>query len=317
MDLTLIPNFISPSSISFLVPQHRRHLRLELVIAWCKEDIEWLLHAARVFSHVIIYSKCHSPVPLSLAHLLLPRDSHSSSSSPSPSLPTSPTPPPTTSDIPPHLPPLVDLVNLPNIGTCDHTYLYHIVSYYETLAKRTIFFKGTNDDTCPLIDFIQTNEKEDHIPNLEGYQCCKRNFREERANGFYPFFTMKNYTQRHHQLQEGEIFYPYEGDLGLFLKTLIGRSSALRLFQSQENRLICYGGYFSAQKDIIHRQSVHLYELLLFEQKYAHEEVLFLFSLTIFFDLFFVLFCLSFIYIFLLFHKFFSLFFFFSFHSFE
>jgi hypothetical protein len=35
--------------------------------------------------------------------------------------------------------------NLPNEGRCDHTYLYHIVHHYDTLADVTIFTKGSSD----------------------------------------------------------------------------------------------------------------------------------------------------------------------------
>lgn len=35
--------------------------------------------------------------------------------------------------------------NLPNEGRCDHTYLYHIIHHYDTLADVTIFTKGSSD----------------------------------------------------------------------------------------------------------------------------------------------------------------------------
>lgn len=36
-------------------------------------------------------------------------------------------------------------VNLPNVGRCDHTYLYHIIENYNNLADVTIFTKGSSD----------------------------------------------------------------------------------------------------------------------------------------------------------------------------
>ena len=36
-------------------------------------------------------------------------------------------------------------INLPNEGRCDHTYLYHIIKNYDTLADVTIFSKGSSD----------------------------------------------------------------------------------------------------------------------------------------------------------------------------
>lgn len=35
--------------------------------------------------------------------------------------------------------------NLPNVGRCDHTYLYHIITHYDNLADVTIFTKGSSD----------------------------------------------------------------------------------------------------------------------------------------------------------------------------
>jgi hypothetical protein len=38
-----------------------------------------------------------------------------------------------------------EITNLPNVGVCDHTYLYHIVDKYDTLADVTIFLPGSAD----------------------------------------------------------------------------------------------------------------------------------------------------------------------------
>jgi hypothetical protein len=37
------------------------------------------------------------------------------------------------------------IVNLPNIGRCDHTYLYHIINNYDNLANVTLFLTGSLD----------------------------------------------------------------------------------------------------------------------------------------------------------------------------
>lgn len=41
-----------------------------------------------------------------------------------------------------------EIINLPNIGRCDHTYLYHIVNNYDNLHDITVFFPG-----CLNVDF--------------------------------------------------------------------------------------------------------------------------------------------------------------------
>ena len=35
------------------------------------------------------------------------------------------------------------IVNLPNVGRCDHTYLYHLVENYENLSNIIVFFPGS------------------------------------------------------------------------------------------------------------------------------------------------------------------------------
>jgi hypothetical protein len=37
------------------------------------------------------------------------------------------------------------VINLPNVGKCDHTYLYHIITNYDNLADVTIFTAGSCD----------------------------------------------------------------------------------------------------------------------------------------------------------------------------
>ena len=36
-----------------------------------------------------------------------------------------------------------DVVSLPNVGRCDHTYLYHIINNYDNLANITVFLTGS------------------------------------------------------------------------------------------------------------------------------------------------------------------------------
>jgi hypothetical protein len=109
-----------------------------------------------------------------------------------------------------------------------------------------------------------------------GFVCCAQNERgDEGLNGFSPFFKMKNYTQKHHRTRENQTFYTYPKDLGHFVKNLVGRRTAIRLFK--ENQMICYGGYFRVDRDVIQRQNIDIYEVLLGEQKFTFEEVIFTF----------------------------------------
>lgn len=39
----------------------------------------------------------------------------------------------------------IEIINLPNVGRCDHMYLYHIISNYDNLADITLFLPGCAD----------------------------------------------------------------------------------------------------------------------------------------------------------------------------
>jgi len=40
-----------------------------------------------------------------------------------------------------------EIINLPNVGRCDHTYLYHIVNNYNNLNRINVFFPGCLNDS--------------------------------------------------------------------------------------------------------------------------------------------------------------------------
>lgn len=55
------------------------------------------------------------------------------------------------------------VVNLENVGRCDHTYLYHIIENYDNLADITVFLPGSLDIHNKIEKAIkQVNEVEKH-----------------------------------------------------------------------------------------------------------------------------------------------------------
>jgi len=75
------------------------------------------------------------------------------------------------------------IVSLPNVGRCDHTYLYHVVKNYDNLANITVFLPGSanmenkKDKSSRLLNEIETN-------NQNVFLCSKyENVQEE----FYDF----------------------------------------------------------------------------------------------------------------------------------
>ncbi len=82
---------------------------VDLVIARYKEDLSWLKDYAHLpFRKIYIYSKSKEPIQC-------PRSSG------------------------------CKIIQLPNVGVCDHTYLYHITTQYNNLADYTIFLPGSAD----------------------------------------------------------------------------------------------------------------------------------------------------------------------------
>ena len=88
---------------------HTNHINSEIVIARYNENLEWLnkLPDVQVIDQITIYNK--GP-PLQTNTINYKN---------------------------------IQVINLPNVGRCDHTYLYHIVNRYDTLADITIFLPGS------------------------------------------------------------------------------------------------------------------------------------------------------------------------------
>jgi len=61
------------------------------------------------------------------------------------------------------------IIKLPNVGRCDHTYLYHIVKNYDNLAKITIFFPGSihlPNKKSKAIDILERIKNNNYINAL-------------------------------------------------------------------------------------------------------------------------------------------------------
>ena len=65
------------------------------------------------------------------------------------------------------------VINLPNVGRCDHTYLYHIISNYGNLSDVTVFLPGSCFDKhkgCVTLQLLHNVYKTGNtvLPNLFG-----------------------------------------------------------------------------------------------------------------------------------------------------
>lgn len=86
------------------------NFRCELVIARYKENLNWMSKFSKYpFTKCIVYNKGTTAPPCSF------------------------------NGVP------CDQNFLPNVGRCDHTYLYHIIQHYDNLADVTVFTTGSSD----------------------------------------------------------------------------------------------------------------------------------------------------------------------------
>jgi hypothetical protein len=59
------------------------------------------------------------------------------------------------------------IITLPNVGRCDHTYLYHIITNYNNLANITVFFPGSihmKNKKCKAVQILNAIKKH-HFQN--------------------------------------------------------------------------------------------------------------------------------------------------------
>jgi hypothetical protein len=176
---------VTPMSQSFMT---------ELVVAWCREDIEWVSAAATSFDHVIIYSKCHMTPPTSLLHR------HN-----------------------------IHFETLPNVGVCDNTYLTHILTRWDNLAYWTVFYKGFESGKCHAADLIPRDLS--IIANVTGLKCCgDHEGIVKKSLQKHPGFTLLSHRPFHNGAK-GERYVAYgNGTMGHWAAHTFGTKNALSLF---------------------------------------------------------------------------------------
>jgi hypothetical protein len=90
--------------------------------------------------------------------------------------------------------------NIPNVGVCDHTYLYHIVHSYDRLADVTIFAPGSADfeHKAEIIEFTIDKAFETKNTVMNTYK-----FDTEVSEAMYNF-TMPTYPTAYGHNKDGE-----------------------------------------------------------------------------------------------------------------
>jgi hypothetical protein len=151
-------------------------------------------------------------------------------------------------------PPKSKVIKLKNVGMCDHTYLYHIVTNYDNLSKITIFLPGSSEldykmkRINKLIKEIESRNKAVFLFN-ETYN----NVQEELYN-----FTINNHTPAHtknNKLNTSNTLVPASiRPFGKWFENKFGDTIITH---------ISYYGIFSASnKDIKNKPKTFYYDLL-------------------------------------------------------
>jgi len=131
--------------------------KYDLVIAYYKENLDWLTDLDVKYKNAInkVYIYCKGDLP-----------------------------PPTTY---PHVE-----IQMPNMGRCDHTYLYHIVKQYKNLAPVTLFTTGSTDSVAKrLKKFEQTIERMYQTHDSVFYAYQTKNGQTVAKESYN--FVMENY----------------------------------------------------------------------------------------------------------------------------
>ena len=146
-----------------------------------------------------------------------------------------------------------NIITLPNVGKCDHTYLYHIINNYNNLADIIVFLPGSVDlkykrnIAVKLLKEINIRNNAIFI-SLNEYDIKKLNYN----------FKMSHYKTKHSKNSsknsETELKKSNIRPFGLWFENMFG--------DLQINCLIYYG-IFSIDKNDILQHPITRYEVLI------------------------------------------------------
>lgn len=147
-------------------------------------------------------------------------------------------------------------VKLPNIGNESHTYLWHIVNRYDTLAPRTVFVMGSavsRDDRRPILtslfDKLKTHKKSEFDVSCHTVDDLKKEARD---------FTLdeieKTTKENRDIINEKKLEPSPERPFGKWYETNFGNYQAKK---------ICYVPNFAVTRDDIRRKPKSYYKNLL------------------------------------------------------
>jgi hypothetical protein len=148
----------------------------------------------------------------------------------------------------------LSVIRLPNVGRCDHTYLYHIYHYYNSLADITIFLPGS----CDMQNKIDRTKKIINyaIDNVDTALICEEH--KDVKTKFYDFY-LDNYVasnainaekNKDAQMQSSSI-RPF----GSWFESVFGKDEVINC--------INFYGIFAVSRADIHKREKNFYSVLL------------------------------------------------------
>jgi len=148
------------------------------------------------------------------------------------------------------IPSIFNSMNLPNVGRESHTYLYHIIQNYDTLANRTLFIQGRINDhkLLPIIEYF--------IPNEFVGKLTKNNIQYIKLPIKHEGKYLKELISGHMKRSK---YTPYEwiNKIGIDI-------SSIKDFS------MVWGANFCVSKELIHRKPKAFYEDII---KYVHYDI--------------------------------------------
>jgi len=149
-----------------------------------------------------------------------------------------------------------NIVKLPNVGRCDHTYLYHIINNYDNLSNITVFLPGSinmdhkRNKSKRLLDEIESREKNVFIGNKYG----------NVKDSFYNF-QMEEWKAS----DENNAKINPENKLELASVRPFGKWYDTKFNDERKVEYVSYYGIFSVSKNEILQNSKSYYEDLIQE----------------------------------------------------
>lgn len=219
--LILVVNIMSLSSNNNFIEKFTNNKKIDIVIARYNEDLNWLNDEPYNKFKYIVYNKGNN-------------ENFNKNN-------------------------VIKIINLPNVGRCDHTYIYHIIENYNNLADITVFLTGSIEiehkkkysnvilnNIIPFNNAIFINKNNDNTDILD----------------LYKNFYLDNYSATHYKnkINEEKLLHsryrPFINWKNNFFSNI------------KECKLVTLGGIFSVSKEDILSSPIELYKNILQELDY-------------------------------------------------